>query len=497
LRCGFHDYELNKKKTGPFWGVDAEKKLAPLFFDFVSNALTIAPAGSGKGIYTVVPMGLIIHASKIFADFKCELVCLLKGALEARGEIVRVLNPGGLWEAMIGKGDAYSPLDMIADDLMRPVGLRDVMDDLRGLSDQILPEPASGESDNSYFREGGRGLIALAIIIEAMINLYEATLASVSLLLEDRVRFEHHLRWIIGVDLEGKPHKDGPLPIESTEWAGRHDPEDLAEFVRLIRARAANILALMCGNDSRTFDSFVTGAQQALAPFAFGRLSSCMNRSTFRMDDLKEGKRPTTLFIVADSSRMEAYKPFIGLMQWCAMTAIKRHPNKDRPVYFILDEATNYKVAGLDSLLTWGLGYGLRLHVIFQDLSAFERVYGQSALQTLLSETEIKQFLPGQRSPKTLELISKKLLGDQSVMSANLTSSQDQPGVRESMSEAGRPLMTEDEVRRTKHGILFVRACKPILFDPVSYAEIHPWKYQTGINPFYGKPFRKKTKLKL
>ena len=300
-----------------------------------------------------------------------------------------------------------------------------------------------------------------------------------------------------GVDIEGKPHPDGPFPIEHIEWAKAHDPQDITEFASLVRARAKNLIALMSGGDNRTFDSFITGAQQALAPFAFGRLAPAMGRSTFRMSDLKEGKKPTTLFIVADASRMEAYKAFVGLVQWCCMTAVKRHENKERPVYYILDEATNYKVNGLENLLTWGRSYGLRLHLIFQDLAAFERTYGKTALDTLLSETEIKQFLPGQRSPKTLELISKKMLGDQSVMAMGTNWSVDQPGLNENLSEAGRPLATPDEIRRMKAGILFVRQHRPILFEPVSYAEIEPFRSQVGINPFHGKPFKKKVKIRL
>ena len=46
---------------------------------------------------------------------------------------------------------------------------------------------------------------------------------------------------------------------------------------------------------------------------------------------------------------------------WCCMTAVKRHENKARPVYYILDEATNYKVNGLENLLTWSRSYGLRI----------------------------------------------------------------------------------------------------------------------------------------
>ena len=486
--------ELTRKQTGPFWGLMAKGRKIPLFIDYASNAMTVAPAGSGKGIYTVVPAGLSIRHSKVFGDFKGELICILKEPLEARGEIVRVLNPGGLWSEIVGEGDCYNPLDIITDDLHRPGGLRDVADDLRELTAQILPEPGESDGENTYWREGSRRAIADAILLEAMVEEYNATLSSVALLIENRESLEQNLRWVVGVDLEGESLPEGPMPIEKTTWAKKHDPQDVTEFTLLVRARASNLLALMRGGDSKTFDSFISGSQQALSPFAFGRLAPAMRRSTFSMNDLKEGDQPTNLFIVADASRMEVYKAYIGLIQWCAMTAIKRHPDKARPVYFIMDEATNYKIHGLKTLLTWGRSYGLRLHLIFQDLSAFEDTYGKSALETLFSETEIKQFLPGQRSPKTLEMISKAL-GDQSVMAASL--SRQDTGMQENMSEAARPLMTADEVRRSPYGLLLVRRARPALLEPISYAEIHPWRKQAGINPFHGKPFLKKVRLKL
>ncbi len=182
------------------------------------------------------------------------------------------------------------------------------------------------------------------------------------------------------------------------------------------------------------------------------------------------------------------------MIQWALITTIKRHPNKHVPVYGVYDEATNYRIPDLQNTLTFGRGYGYRLLLVFQDISAFEQVYGKTTLETLLSETEIKQFLPGQRSPKTLEIMSK-MLGDQSVMAASLT--RQQASLHENMSEAGRPLMTPDEIRRCPYGLLFVRQAPPALIEPVSYAEVHPWRKQAGINPFHGKPFLKKVRIKL
>ncbi len=486
--------ELSKRHSGPFWGRTAIGKKIGIFSDYASNALTIAPAGSGKGIFSVITNGLSIKASKVFSDFKGELVCILKEALEKRGEIVRVLNPGELWIDVIGAGDFYNPLDMIVDDLERPGGLRDVPDDLREQTAQILPEPAKSDGENTYWREGSRRCISIAMILESMIEGRDATLSSIALLIEDRRALEHNLRWVVGVDLEDKPLAEGPMPIERCAWARIHEAADLAEFIQWIRAQANSLLSLMRTGESRTFDSFISGAQQALAPFAFGRLAPAMRRSTFSMDDLKSADKPTSLFIVADASRMEVYKSYIGLIQCCAMTAIKRHPNKAVPVYFIMDEATNYKIHSLVSLLTWGRSYGLRLHLIFQDISAFENTYGKTAVETLLSETEIKQFLPGQRSPRTLTMI-RQILGDQSIMSVGMSPGEN--GVQEHTGEAGRALMTEDEIRRSKHGLLIIRRAPPILIEPISYAEVHPWRKQAGINPFHGRAFLKKVKIKL
>ncbi len=488
--------ELSPKQSGPFWGMLLGKKRRPLFIDYASNSMTVAPSGSGKGIYTVVVMGLSIRFGKVFSDFKGELVCILKAALEKRGEIVRTLNPSGLWADIIGESDSYNPIDIIVDDLYRRDGLRDVADDLREYSAQISPEPAEQDSDDSYWREGGRRIISDVTLLEAMIEGYDASLASVALLIEDRKALEHNLRWVVGVDLKGQPLKDGAMPIEQAGWAQYHSEQDMAEFAAHVRARAGNLLALMCAPDSKTFDSFIGTAQQALAPYAFGRLAPAMRRSTFRMDDLKDPKQITNLFIVADSSRMETFKKYIGLIQWCAMTAMKRHDNKKQPVYFINDECTQYKVFGLEDLLTWGRSYSLRIHLIFQSLSAFEKTYGKSALQTLYSETEVKQFLPGQRSPKTLELICQ-LLGKESLMNASMSMDKLEDGTNAQMNEKGRPLLTPDEIRRMWCGILIVRQSAPLLIEPVSYGAVKPWRKQVGINPMHGKPFLQKVKLKL
>ncbi|MFQ3244105.1 MAG: type IV secretion system protein VirD4 [Arenicella sp.] len=486
--------ELEPNHQGPFWGRLADKSKQLLFIGFQSVAMCVAPAGAGKGIFTVVPMGLSILASKVFVDFKGELICILKEALEKRGERVIKLNPSGLWSEIIGKSDCYNPVDIVTDNFYRPNGLRDVFDDLREIAEQLLPEPEGNKSGERYWRDGSRGLcISFGLLIDILINGYHASLPSTAQLIENRTQLDRDLRWIVGIDFDGKP--DQPMPIEKSDWANLHDPEDLAEFIRVVRARAHGILTQMHGEESKTFGSFISGAQLVLSVFAFGRLAPVMGNSTFSMNDLKDGI--VSLFIIADSSRMEVYKHYIGIIQWAALTTMKRHPDKKTLVYFIFDEATNYVISGLNKLMTWARGYGIRLIIIFQSMSEFRSTYSEEAEETLLNEAEIKQFLPGQRSPKTLKLISEELLGNNSIMSASVSLQDSDSGAQENMSEKAKALKTMDQIRRSKNGLLFVRGLPAFETEMLSYGEISPWNVLAGINPFHGVPFKQKRKAKL
>ena len=289
------------------------------------------------------------------------------------------------------------------------------------------------------------------------------------------------------------------MPIQESPWVSLHDPGDVENYIAHYRGVAAGIADLLGTEDSRTADSFITGAQQALARFNITtRAHKKTRRSTFRFAEQKEGDHPTTVFIIADASRINAQKPILGLIQWCMMQELKRHDNKERPVYLLADEATNFKIHDLGSLMTWGRGYGLRLHLFLQSFSAFRSVYGRDTLNVLLSETEIKQFLAGQREPETLELI-EKVLGQQSIIARGHSGTRDRAfGVDgTSYREDGKPLMTADEIRRTDKTILIIRKNRPMLTDLPVIAEIEPFRSLININPFHGRPFLKPVRLRI
>lgn len=486
--------EFCREDAGPFWGISAKEK-KKIFADFVSNAYVIGPSGSGKGHTEVINLIFLIRHSKVIIDFKPELAMVCKKGLEKLGQRVICINPFGLYTDIIGPTANLNILGVINDSLNTPGALRNVLGDTHELTMQLYEDPQGGANDNQYFRNGTRKLLAIGSVTDCMLYGTNANLCNVALLMDDRNAFELRLRSIAGVDFNNKPDPEGPHMFELSDWAEHHEEAELDAFLKTVRARARSLLKSMSDN-AKTFGSFLEGAQQALEPYGFGQLSSCMGRSSFDVDDLKNSGAPLNIFIVGDASRSDATEKFFGLMQWYLQLKLKRHPRKDAPVYFINDEASNYTIYGLISLMTWARAFSIRTIQIFQSFSAYAMRHGPDSVEVLNSESEIKLFLPGQRSSSTLDQIVE-IVGEQSLMVPGLSPEKDGSGMQESMSESGRPLMTKDEARRTKFGILIIRDQRPLLTTPVSYSEIKPLRTLAEINPHHGKPFLKRVKLKL
>lgn len=189
--------DIATKGWAPYWGVF---RGSAIFADFISNALTLGPAGVGKGIRVVLVTILSIRHSKTVVDFKGELACVLARALRKRGEIVRILNIGDMWTDILGPSDRYNPVHLIADDFERPGGIQDVTDDIDEMCLQLLPEPdgGGGKDDNKYFRDGSRTFLGFAIQTCVLIQGREATLGHVAQLLNDRRSLQQHALWACG-----------------------------------------------------------------------------------------------------------------------------------------------------------------------------------------------------------------------------------------------------------------------------------------------------------
>jgi type IV secretion system protein VirD4 len=477
----------------PFWGMMHGKAVRR---DYGNSAMTVAPSDSGKGEGSLIPNALALTKdSKVIISPKPDAACVLFRALKERGEDVRVLNYGRLHTEILGEPDRFNHFSVISDCIWKAGELSRIFDETSDFNNQLISDPPGGKGQNFFWDQASRELLTDIEISVAIVNGPDATLGDAAALLSDRQALEDHMRWLGGLDLNSNPHPGGPAPIEqAAEWVSLHDPQDVSEFIALVRGRARSLVKMMSG-EGKTFDGVYEGAKLALAPFAFGPIARSMQNATTDFGAAKEGDRPVTFLVVLDPDNPTAANAYGGLTQHVMVSQLKRHPNKRRKVYVLADEITNAKVNKLPSLMILTRAWGIRWHIFAQDLQAIEETYGRNGLDTIWGECEIKQFLPGQTNDKTLARLSKAI-GNASVMTEAISQNAER-GAHVNLSESGRPLMTSDELYRSDKILLLVRREKPMLLDFVSYAEVEPWRRQVGIDPWYGKPYLKPVKLRL
>lgn len=185
---------------GPYWGAVKHKgRNRELIFEFESNALTVSPAGTKKDVGVVQPTAFAIRESKTIVDAKGTTACCIAEYLAKRGEKVHILNLGDTWGDILGESATYNPLCWLVDNFWNPAsGILDVEGDAHEFAMQLLPEPqkSNGGTDNSFFRDGSRDLIAFAIQACVLRSGRDATLGDVAALLSDRSALVQDARWL-------------------------------------------------------------------------------------------------------------------------------------------------------------------------------------------------------------------------------------------------------------------------------------------------------------
>ncbi len=425
----------------------------PIFIPNTVHSLVCAPARKGKTTSAVMPaLCHDIGCSRLVTDMKGELLVQTAELIaKKQGQRVLSLNPAHKF----GQPNAcYNPFQIVLDDLeFTP---EDAISDSRSIALKLHPDPAGGARD-PFWPNGTRKLLSFAVI--ALCVLRQPEEANLPRAFEILGRSEELLDLLV----EGG---------ESHALGGE------------LAVLASN---LMCTweNTEKQFESFREGAIQSLVPFGpSGRLAASVTSCDFRFRDLKNERM--TIFMVADPSRMDVFAPWISLMVWAATKELIREDNAV-PVQFVLDEFTNYRLPGLPETLTALGGYGIRCMIVVQELQEIARVYGREALETILSQTDVKQFF-GVASDATAQLVSR-MLGEEVVASESFgMGSQFGQAPDFSLGRKARPLLRPEELRRLPDDeqVIFVRNLSPIRALKVGYQEISPWRDQVAPNPLHG-----------
>ena len=415
-----------------------------------THMMVIGPAGSSKSSTVYMNELAGNDQSAIVVDIKREFY---ETTAELRRKKfkhrVMVLDP-------MSKDTHYlNPLDYIfmffeADD---PAALSLA----RGLALQLYPEPAE-EGANKFFRDGTRLMIVVL------------TLSVVAVCPE-----EHRNLTTVYRALTNEAFLN-----ELLMQAGRS-----SKFKGEIAQMADDLHRMAFGEDgsAKTFEQFRIGAMQALEAFGPGNyLSNITSKTSFSFADLKKEK--ITVYLTVDFANKDVLGKWAGLMLWIASDQLVR-ANNNIPVVIYHDECCNSPLHSLPTILTLLRSYGVKWLGGTQDLEDFKRVYGNAAYETILSETDIKVFLGGIRSPSTLEFLTK-YLGDITTGSASFAFNDD--GVKESVSHTARALLKPDEIRRMRKDaqLIFYGNFKPILARKVQVFSIQPWRMELAPNSMYG-----------
>lgn len=442
-RAGLH----KRQKGSWFLGILGK---SGLWFKTETTTLILGPAGSAKSSAVFMNMLAGNSESSIVLDIKREFQeTTAKMRRDKFGHRIVIFDP------VNQETDFFNPLDYICEFLEQnsPAALSLT----QGLVLQLYPEPPE-EGSNLFFRLGTRGVIATTVMAVVAVCPPEQRNLTTVFRAQTNEAFLNELL----IQAAGCTALNG----EVTQMA-----EDLHR------------MAFGDDGSAKTYEQFRIGAMQALQIFGPGNyLANITSKTTFDFADLKTEK--ATAYITVDFANKDVLGKWAGMMLWLATDQLVR-ANNNTPVIIYHDECCNSPLHNLPTILTLLRSYGVKYVAATQDLDDFTRVYGRHALETILSEADLKLFLGGIRSQTTLDYLSK-YLGD---FTENMTSHAfTDDGVKESVSRTGRALQTSDEIRRLRKDaqIIIFGNLKAILARKVQVFAVEPWRKEIAPNSMYG-----------
>ncbi|MBX3576110.1 MAG: conjugal transfer protein TraG [Rhizobiaceae bacterium] len=306
--------------------------------DGPEHVLCFAPTRSGKGVGLVVPSLLTWPGSTIVHDIKGENWELTSGW---RSRFGRVL----LFDPTNAESAAYNPLLEVRRGEWEVRDVQNVAD--------VLVDPEGSLERRNHWEKTSHALLVGAIL-HVLYAERDKTLAGVANFLSDPRRpIEKTLRAMMLTKHLGDA---GPHPVV---------------------ASAARELLNKSENER---SGVLSTAMSFLGLYRDPVVAKVTSRCAWRIADIVEGKRPTTLYLVVPPSDISRTKPLIRLV----LNQIGRRLTEDlhakerrQQLLLMLDEFPALgRLDFFESALAFMAGYGIRSFLIAQSLNQIERAYG-------------------------------------------------------------------------------------------------------------------------
>ncbi len=396
-------------------GYRRRNRLYHLRDDGETHLLTFAPTRSGKGVSIILPTLLTNEDKSFFVfDIKGENYALSSRWREKAGNRIVKLEPAG------AESHRYNPLDEIV--WGSPTAIKDIQNLATILTD------SGKKARDSHWEDKAREALTGLIIYTLEDPDRERTLHAVGSLLTDPERDQEETLEQLVEDCE---HAEARKHLASL----RHTPE---------KERGSIISTL-----HKTFELF-----------ADPLIRQNTAESDFSLDELVDGPAPMTMYFVVQPNDLDRLSSlcriFITqllnrLVHGMTFEGGRAQRRRRHSLVLMLDEFAAMKnLPAFESSLAFIAGYGVRAHLIVQDLDQIIKHYGRE--NGILGNCSIRiAFAPN--TNVTADYLSKEL-GNQTVVREKISTSGREWSLKDSrsssMDEVSRPLLTPDEARRLK-----------------------------------------------
>ena len=372
------------------------------------HVLSFAPNGAGKSVTAIVPNLLTYPGSVVVIDPKGALASITARRRQEMGHRVISFDPFGAVKNIerIGPTGSYNPLDFLDPDSP------DLLDNVRLISESLV---VGEEQKNKFFSDSARTVCDGFILF--IIAYYEREYRTLETLLDVAYASPAQFAEQILPKMQKSDAFGGMLAQLGNQIAG------------FTGEAGANVLMTL---------------KRSLGFLQSPRIQAVLRPSDIDFRTLKT--QPTTVYLTLPAMRLETYGRWLRLKLSIILNQILDERQPQYPVLFVIDEAAALqKLEMIQAGIALFRGYGIKLWLIWQDLSQLQGIYNDR-WGTFVANSGMKQFF-NVNDYATAEYVSK-YMGNETRQVLNASLQPGQPGGAGSIGNVGRPLMTPDEICR-------------------------------------------------
>jgi type IV secretion system protein VirD4 len=394
------------------------------------SLVLLGPPRSGKGVHIVINAILDAPGAVITTSTRPDN---LTAALQARAKVgpVAVFDPQGLAPG-IASATRWSPIRGCEDPQTAMIRAK-----------ALTAGAAAGTTDSSFWQSSAEAAVRALLHAAALGDRAPA----------DLFRWSLSAAWareaVMILSTHPKAAPSWHQGLEAIVGADQKQRDSVWAMVAIAFASLA---------DPQVLDAVSPGPGEQFDPQAFLRQRG-------------------TVFLVGTSTGASATAGLVGAFVEDVAEAARRlaaaSPGAriDPPLSMILDEAANYPLPSLPSLMSEGGGTGITTMVVLQSLAQARAVWGEHEASAIWDAASVKLILGGGSNARDLEDLSK-LIGqrDERQYTASIG-----PDGRQSHSSSLRevPVMDPSRLRMLPFGtaVLMLRAARPIVLSMTAWTK--------------------------